>query len=452
MLTIVSGDIAPTIITTAPTNLDLEHPVKRKNKIKLLPRSKKSSLEDLSSKANEGNHTRNARPTHSVRGSTDSQIGNSSLGTSGTSGEEPGRLSITSMRSGGRGHNTDSNRFSIPDPRFSESSPSEASSGEQRVYRTNSRNDDQNTSAASKFFRLPRMKIGRGSLFPLPMKMNSADSSQPQSSNGSDNGKLSQPPSAKQEPADIVQKGVGSIPPPEDKITPLPSPSHSSVGLSSPRAAAPPLLRNDSTTSARSANSASSLKSQQRRQRRGRSSTLGSLVDEHRQPPMQFTSSGRLSTSTGGRKSFGDLFNLSQRLRQNSEPPPPNNSSPATPTSYTQPGSFSFTREVVNCPEREESDTPATYLSRLEEAIRRGAIAGILSQSGDEFYKTALRRYMRSFSFFGDPIDMALRKLLMEVELPKETQQIDRVLQGFADRYHECNPGIFASPGISITS
>ncbi|KAL0263193.1 hypothetical protein SLS55_002171 [Diplodia seriata] len=41
---------------------------------------------------------------------------------------------------------------------------------------------------------------------------------------------------------------------------------------------------------------------------------------------------------------------------------------------------------------------------------------------------------------------MALRKLLMEVELPKETQQIDRVLQGFADRYHECNPGIFVSP------
>ena len=44
---------------------------------------------------------------------------------------------------------------------------------------------------------------------------------------------------------------------------------------------------------------------------------------------------------------------------------------------------------------------------------------------------------------------MALRKLLMEVTLPKETQQIDRVVQGFADRYHECNPGIFASAGTS---
>ena len=42
---------------------------------------------------------------------------------------------------------------------------------------------------------------------------------------------------------------------------------------------------------------------------------------------------------------------------------------------------------------------------------------------------------------------MAIRKLLMEAELPKETQQIDRLLQKFADRYHECNPGIFSSPG-----
>ncbi|KAL1861002.1 hypothetical protein Plec18170_001517 [Paecilomyces lecythidis] len=436
----------PTIITTAPTNHNIEQSTKRKTKIKLLPRSKKASLEDLALKAKEGNAARNSRPVNSLRGSTDSQIGNSGLGTSGTSGEEPGRLSITSLRSGGRGHTTDSNRSSTAqDPRFSESSQSEASSGEHKIYRPSSRNDDQNTSAASKLFRLPRMKKSRGPLFPLPMKMNPADSSQPRSSNGSDNAKLSQQTSRKQDAADIVQKGAGSIPPPQDQLTPLPSPSHSAVGLSSPRSGAPPLLRNDSTTSAHSAQSASSLKGQNSRRRRGRSSTLGSLVDEQRQPPTNLPSSGRTSTSTSGRKSFGDLFNLSQRLRQNSEPPLPNSSSPATPTSYSKPGSFCFTRDVVNCPEREDSDTPATYLSRLEDAVRRGAIAGILSQSGDDFYKTALRRYMRSFAFFGDPIDMALRKLLMEVELPKETQQIDRVLQGFADRYHECNPGIFAS-------
>ena len=96
-------------------------------------------------------------------------------------------------------------------------------------------------------------------------------------------------------------------------------------------------------------------------------------------------------------------------------------------------------------PEREEGDTPAKYLVRLEEAVSRGLVAGVLSRSGDDFSLAVLRSYMRGFPFFGDPIDMAIRKLLMEVELPKETQQIDRVLQGFANRYHECNPGIYVS-------
>lgn len=77
--------------------------------------------------------------------------------------------------------------------------------------------------------------------------------------------------------------------------------------------------------------------------------------------------------------------------------------------------------------------------------MSRGVVASVLSRSGDDFSLAVLRSYMRGFPFFGDPIDMAIRKLLMEVELPKETQQIDRVLQGFANRYHECNPGIYVS-------
>jgi hypothetical protein len=56
-----------------------------------------------------------------------------------------------------------------------------------------------------------------------------------------------------------------------------------------------------------------------------------------------------------------------------------------------------------------------------------------------------MRSAMRKFTFFGDPLDMAIRKLLLDIDLPKETQQIDRVLQGFAERYQECNPGVFHS-------
>lgn len=179
---------------------------------------------------------------------------------------------------------------------------------------------------------------------------------------------------------------------------------------------------------------------------------MGSLAEnlDDLPPAPNLASSGRTSTSTSGRKSFGDIFSFSQRLRQNSEPPVPHHGSPAlgsaTPTS--KPGSLSLTREMPPCPEREEGDTPATYLTRLEENLPRGLIAGVLCQSDDDFFKVALRKYMRSFSYFGDPVDMSIRKLLMEVELPKETQQIDRFLQSFADRYHECNPGIFASAGM----
>jgi len=166
------------------------------------------------------------------------------------------------------------------------------------------------------------------------------------------------------------------------------------------------------------------------------------------QPPGQ--QSGRTSTSTTGRSSLGGLFNLN-RLRHNSEPAFPRFGSPGlgvsgTPRSSASkdaPLSHELTPLVI--PEREEGDTPAKYLVRLEEAVSRGVVASVLSRSGDDFSLAVLRSYMRGFPFFGDPIDMAVRKLLMEVELPKETQQIDRVLQGFANRYHECNPGIYVS-------
>lgn len=51
--------------------------------------------------------------------------------------------------------------------------------------------------------------------------------------------------------------------------------------------------------------------------------------------------------------------------------------------------------------------------------------------------------------FNGDPLDVALRKLLMDVGLPRETQQIDRVMETFAKRYLECNQSLFVSDGMS---
>lgn len=51
-----------------------------------------------------------------------------------------------------------------------------------------------------------------------------------------------------------------------------------------------------------------------------------------------------------------------------------------------------------------------------------------------------------------DPLDIAMRKLLMHVGLPRETQQIDRVIEAFARRYRYCNPDLFTSDGTPFSS
>ncbi|PTB63563.1 guanine nucleotide exchange factor [Trichoderma citrinoviride] len=178
---------------------------------------------------------------------------------------------------------------------------------------------------------------------------------------------------------------------------------------------------------------------------RGRSSTLSSIGrdsnDEHLGPPPN----SRTSTSIG-RKSFGDLLGLT-RLRQNSDLSRQGSFTPATPGSTgSKNNSLQLPRDSIVLPERLEDESPAKYIARIEGMVSRGVIAAALSKGTDAFSTAALRSFMRTFSFFGDPMDMALRKLLMEAELPKETQQIDRCLQAFANRYHECNPGIYSSP------
>ncbi len=111
-----------------------------------------------------------------------------------------------------------------------------------------------------------------------------------------------------------------------------------------------------------------------------------------------------------------------------------------------------------------DQDSPEVYLARLEEAVSKAEIAHVLAiryslhalslvmlanffLSADPFYAAALKLYISKFDFSNDPLDVALRRLLMDVGLPKETQQIDRVMEAFADRYTQCNSGLFISPG-----
>ncbi|KMU85372.1 guanyl-nucleotide exchange factor Sec74 [Coccidioides immitis H538.4] len=304
----------------------------------------------------------------------------------------------------------------FPAARFSESSRSEASSGDHGVYNSASRTDA--SSSTSSFLRLLR-KNRHSLLFPSLMKNLPGQTFM----------------------HDQQPRAISSADQDREHLSPLPSPSRSSVGRGPVE---PNTFCNNSTTSAHSRRSSVS----NRPNFRGRSSTIGSLADiqdDTRQLSSELVPSSGTSTFTGPRKSFSDLFNPS-RSRHNIEGYAAGEV-PGTPQSMpSKPNSFSLAREVASCPPREPDDTPATYLTRLEGAVHRAAIATILSQSGDDFYKATLRKYIRGFAFFGDAMDMSIRKLLMEAELPKETQQIDRVLQSFAERYHECNPGIFASP------
>ncbi|OGM44962.1 guanyl-nucleotide exchange factor [Aspergillus bombycis] len=414
----------PTIITTAPTSHELDQPVKRKTKFKLFPDSKTPSVEELPTQR-APKHSQNEKLGHAAQGSTASQAADPILSASQSNSEEPGRLSTTSIRSN-RDQTHDSQRSSVTDARFSESSRSDRSAGDSNPRSASPREGV----SGNKRFRMPRLKRHRSPLFPLPPKPTGNDSG---------NGHAQSSAISKSAAGDSAPKSDLSEDPNEDHVSPLPSPTRSSVGLASSR---PPLLRNDSAASAHSARSTPSNKSRAMPTSRTRSSTLDSLAnarDNGQSSPHLI--SGRTSTSTSGRKSFGDIFNIPHRFRQNSDSPVARSGSPGT----KGPGTPGSKLSLITYPERQEGDTPATYLTRLEESIPRGAIAGVLAQSNDDFFKTALRKYMRGFSFFGDPIDMAIRKLLMEVELPKETQQIDRFLQSFADRYHECNPGIFAS-------
>ncbi|KAI9809437.1 MAG: hypothetical protein M1827_006874 [Pycnora praestabilis] len=449
----------PAIITTAPTMDLLGRPQKRKPKLKLAGFQRDPEMQS-SQPAPVRKSTNLSRAQPAVPYEPVGLRG--SINGSRVTFDEPERPASTLVPGAPPAYGEDTgSSLALPISRLSESSRSDGSSGDHVAYASTT--TTHTVSTTTTFFRLPRRKKNRASLFPVPMKIPLPDQSLPSASTPRASTSATTPESPERSPVAGYTPVTALRRPYHDGRTdyglpsPLPSPSHVALAATAMNFAAPgtPVFRQNSTNSVRSASSSPSLAPPKRLGRRGRSSTMGSLnqlSDDAPLPTPPLPQSGRTSTSTTGRSSLGGLFSLSHRLRQNSEPMFPRHGSPGTAVPGT-PGSnrsksnsFSQSREAFVLPERAEDENPAKYLERLEEAVSRGAVASILSRSSDTFSHAVLRSYMRKFSFFGDPMDMAIRKLLMEAELPKETQQIDRVLQGFADRYHECNPGIYASP------
>ncbi|CAD6500727.1 BgTH12-06434 [Blumeria graminis f. sp. triticale] len=352
----------------------------------------------------------------------------------------PFEAALANSQSGPPPYGDDSNStLALPINRMSDSSRSDVSSGENGVYATTTTTHTVHTTTT--FFRLPRRRKP-SPLFDLPHL--------PQKSGSQNNHRK------------VFKCHMKTTPPqPLEKESVAVKNSHfveNALGqgrfvspLSSPL-----LLSKTSSPSSQPARDASNKSSptRSRQNLRGRSPTLNSTKKSSLEEqvdditPTVLFQTARTSSSTG-RKSLGEFFGLSHRANHNADASIPKSCSTfSTPSSNTpKNSSVQITRELpVILPERNEDDTPAKYLIRLEEAVSRGVVASVLSKGNDPFSQAVLRSYMRGFGFFGDPMDMAIRKLLMEVELPKETQQIDRCLQGFANRYHECNPGIYASP------
>ncbi|KZL83460.1 sec7 domain-containing protein [Colletotrichum incanum] len=426
----------PEIITTAPT-VDFQVPQKKQSRVRLADRFRRSG--EMPRNSEDGGAR--AMTWKSSRRKTGLEDLASRNRPTLVTFEEPGRPSSSRAPTNGERH--DVPNLSLPANRASESSRSDASSGE-HLYTTNTAGNSPPVHPGSSFFRLPRRKHKSAApmfdLSHLPQKG--------KPTNGNDNAATSSSSLGASQPP-VMSTSRENTPRPQQGSRPQSSHSAHADSVASsahdhpakPNASpATALFRPGSTHSGQSSPTRARL------QRRGRSSTMSSLgresTDGHLDP-----GTGRTSTSVG-RKSFGDLFGLN-RLRQNSDLGQGRQGSltPATPGSNTSKNnSLQIAREPVALPEKLEDESPVKYLARIEEILSRGVIASALSKGSDPFSIAVLRSYMRRFSFFEYPMDMAIRKLLMEAELPKETQQIDRCLQAFANRYHECNPGIYASP------
>lgn len=72
--------------------------------------------------------------------------------------------------------------------------------------------------------------------------------------------------------------------------------------------------------------------------------------------------------------------------------------------------------------------------------FRNDVTDSVLSLSGT-VKSTALRHYISFFDFSNLRLDAAFRKLCSKLYLKAETQQVDRILDQFSQRYWDCNPG-----------
>lgn len=169
-----------------------------------------------------------------------------------------------------------------------------------------------------------------------------------------------------------------------------------------------------------------------------------------------FGSSGGSSGGSGSNVRPRTSSLLPWRSRSNSQAPREGSVSPSTPFSRSMGDGTLSSQQSQQPPQKEEKklhkldveqfngDSDA-FVRQVMKIYPREDVPAVLASASDELHKNALRIFMQRFLFTGHPLDVALRKVLMTLCLPKETQQIDRVMEAFARRYNECNENLFES-------
>lgn len=224
-------------------------------------------------------------------------------------------------------------------------------------------------------------------------------------------------------PGELSQTSLNQISDhPEEELSSKRSSGESSSLQPGGSARAFPLLRSLSSQSQENRDS-STISNATKIENRRRSRTLNSLIGDKKSPPT--------------RPSISSLFGA--KLRSDSESRSlSRRHSPCPRPSLTAPQSNMI------LPEREHHTSAEEYLKLLQKGGYGGNTAALLSCQDDPFFQSVLQKYTDSFNFADEPVDMALRKFLMYVKLPRETQQIDRVLECFSSTYHRQNDRIYS--------
>jgi len=170
-----------------------------------------------------------------------------------------------------------------------------------------------------------------------------------------------------------------------------------------------------------------------------------------------FGSSGGSSGGSGSNVRPRTSSLLPWRSRSNSQAPREGSVSPSTPFSRSMGDGVFSSQQSSQQPAQKDAKkmhkldleqfhgNSDAFVRQVMKIYSREDVPAVLASASDDLHKNALRIFMQRFLFTGHPLDVALRKLLMTLCLPKETQQIDRVMEAFARRYNECNENLFES-------